>query len=70
MTIILLTYVNRSGSTYLANLLSASENICVCPEGDRLVSLFLENPGVPFHYNTQWETKLSKILRSDGKLKH
>ena len=42
MTIAFLTYVNRSGSTYLANLLSASDAICVCPEGDKLVSLLLE----------------------------
>ena len=70
MTIIFLTYINRSGSTYLANLLSASESICVCPEGDRLVSLFLEDPGRPFHFNSQWKKILSQLLRFDDKLKY
>jgi len=68
MTIILLTYVNRSGSTYLANLLSASDSVCVCPEGDRLVSLFLESPGKTFYLNDQWKAKLFHILKSDKKL--
>jgi len=69
MTIILLTYVNRSGSTYLANLLSASDSVCVCPEGDRLVSLFLESPGKAFHFDPRWEARLSQILNLDSKLR-
>ena len=68
MTIILLTYVNRSGSTYLANLISASESVCVCPEGDRLVSLFLESPDKAFQLNARWKAKLSYILKSDKKV--
>lgn len=69
MTIILLTYVNRSGSTYLANILSASDSVCVCPEGDRLVSLFLESPGKDFQFDSGWESKLLQIFNSDSKLR-
>ncbi len=69
MTIILLTYVNRSGSTYLANMLSASDSVCVCPEGERLVSLFLESPGKDFQLDAGWESKLLQIFNSDSKLR-
>ena len=69
MTIILLTYVNRSGSTYLANLLSASGNICTCPEGDPLVTLFLESPGKKFYLDEAWKAKLAHLMHSDRKLK-
>lgn len=69
MTIILLTYVNRSGSSYLANLLSASDSVCVCPEGERLVSLFLESPGKTFRFDNHWKAKLSQILKLDRKLR-
>lgn len=44
MRLVFITYLNRSGSTYLANLLSCSPGICVCPESDILVRLFLEDP--------------------------
>ncbi|MCK4854752.1 MAG: hypothetical protein KAT31_10830 [Bacteroidales bacterium] len=70
MKIVLLTYVNRSGSTYLANLLSASDDICVCPEGDLLVSLFLESPGKAFRLDKHRRTKLVKLIQSDSKLKY
>lgn len=70
MKIVLLTYVNRSGSTYLANLLSASDDICVCPEGDMLVSLFLESPGKAFRLDKHRRTKLVKLIQSDSKLRY
>ncbi|MBN1952904.1 MAG: sulfotransferase [Bacteroidales bacterium] len=44
MKIILLSYVNRSGSTYLANILSSSDQICVCPEADLLYDHLLIHP--------------------------
>jgi hypothetical protein len=47
--LIFLCYLNRSGSTYLANLLSKSPNVCVCPESDTLVELFLAKPGKKLH---------------------
>jgi hypothetical protein len=42
--ILFICYINRSGSTYLANLFSKSPDICVCPESDTLVDLFLVKP--------------------------
>lgn len=48
MKLVLMTYMNRSGSTYLANLLSSSKDIFVCPEADAPVRLYLEDPGKRF----------------------
>jgi hypothetical protein len=48
LNIILLSYVNRSGSTYLTNLLSSSWEILGCPESDWIVSGLLEDPGAAF----------------------
>jgi hypothetical protein len=42
--ILFICYINRSGSTYLANLFSKSPDICVCPESDALVDIFLVKP--------------------------
>jgi hypothetical protein len=42
--IVFISYLNRSGSTYLSNLLSKSSEICVCPESDALVELLLLRP--------------------------
>jgi hypothetical protein len=39
-----LSYLNRSGSTFLANLLSKSQSVCVCPEAEILYKLFLVSP--------------------------
>jgi hypothetical protein len=70
MIIVFLTYVNRSGSTYLANLLSASEEICVCPEGDKLVTLFLESPGKAFLFDDQTRRELKELTQVDPKIKY
>jgi hypothetical protein len=48
LNIILLSYVNRSGSTYLTNLLSSSGEILGCPESDWIVRELLEDPGAAF----------------------
>lgn len=68
MNIIFLTYVNRSGSTYLANLLDSSPKILACPEGDLLVTFFLEDPGRIFAFNGQKEIRLKNIFSRDPKL--
>lgn len=70
MKVVFLTYVNRSGSTYLSNLLSASNDICVCPEGDILVSLFLESPGKAFRLDVHGRAEVMQLLQSDSKLKY
>jgi hypothetical protein len=49
MKILFLTYLNRSGSTFLANQLSKSPEICVCPESDILYELLLTNPLKEFY---------------------
>jgi hypothetical protein len=70
MKIVFLTYINRSGSTYLANLLSASDDICVCPEADVLISYFLESPGMAFRLDKNSRAALVKLIHSDSKLKY
>jgi hypothetical protein len=61
--------VNRSGSTYLANLLDSSPKILACPEGDVLVTLLLENPGGAFNFNDRIKSRLINIFSTDPKLK-
>jgi hypothetical protein len=66
--IILITYINRSGSTFLANLLSSSPDICVCPEGDAVVGLFLEAPGNRLKEDLRDSKALIQVLRRDEKM--
>lgn len=44
MEFVFLTYIDRSGSTFVLNCLNKIETIAVCPEGDLLFELFLRNP--------------------------
>ncbi len=63
MRIVFLTYINRSGSTFLVNQLSKHPGIIIVPEGEILVKELLFNPaGVPD------KTVLSTLI-SDHKLK-
>lgn len=64
--IIFLCYVNRSGSTFLANLFSKSPNICVCPEAEILVDLLLIHP--TYLINPKQRKKVLKALQNDQKL--
>ena len=41
--LVFLAYINRSGSTFLAELMSAHSNICVCPEAEVLIRILLRN---------------------------
>lgn len=70
MEIIFLTYINRSGSTYLAQILSASDDLLVCPEAEILVQEFLEDPGKNFSLSELYAKKLIQYLENDRKLKH
>lgn len=65
MKILFLSYVNRSGSTYLLNLLSSSPDIMACPEGDWPVIHLLEDP--PAKYSFPGD--LDQVFRSDPKMK-
>jgi len=68
--LIFLTYINRSGSTFLAHQLSKSVDILVCPEAEVLLEEFLVNPAKQFRLTKSREGKLKSILISDEKLKH
>lgn len=70
MKLVLLTYVNRSGSTFLANLFSKSPDILVCPEAEILIDLFLTNPGEKFEFNESFTKKLKRYMSEDHKLRH
>lgn len=65
MKLILLTYVNRSGSTFLANTLSKSKDIMVFPEAEILVNLLLVQPELKFDLFDEIGTQ----IKIDPKLK-
>ena len=66
--IIFLSYVNRSGSTYLANILSSSPAILACPEGDMLVRELLEDPGSSVRSPSSLMHRLNHHFMHDSKL--
>lgn len=68
MKVVFLSYINRSGSTFLANELSKSKGICVCPESEFLVSCFLSKPKAAFNKRQQAQT--IKLLFSESKFVH
>jgi hypothetical protein len=65
--IIFLAYVNRSGSTYLANILSGSDEILACPEADVLVREFLEDPLAEIKSPVALIERLNHYLKHDIK---
>ncbi len=67
MKIIFLTYLNRSGSTYLANQLSKSPEICVCPEAEIIYDLFLKDPLKEFSSDKKKYWHLINELERDKK---
>jgi hypothetical protein len=69
LNIIFITYINRSGSTYLANLLSKYDGVLVCPEADILINKFLVDPSIPFNFNADEKKSIENIIRFDNKLK-
>ena len=69
MKLILLSYINRSGSTFLANLFSKSPDILVCPEGEVLMNELLVKPENPFILNDKNRKKFAFIFNEDPKLK-
>lgn len=68
--IIFITYINRSGTTFLVNNLSKSEEILVCPEAEILIDLFLNTPAKIFHPDKRFSKKLYDAIRTDNKLKY
>lgn len=65
MKIALLSYINRSGSTFLFEQLSRVKNILVCPEADILVNLLLVKPNDLI----KGQETLIEAFTSDKKLK-
>lgn len=65
LKLVFLTYINRSGSTFLANQLSKHPDISVAPEAEILIKFFLEHPG-KVYYKRQFPFIL-KALRSNRK---
>lgn len=70
MNLIFITYVNRSGSTFLANLFSKYNEVLVCPEADILIYRLLINSNELFIYNHKQQLQLLSILSNDKKLKY
>ena len=68
--IIFVTYINRSGSTFLVNNLSKSAEILVCPEAEILIDIFLKTPAKPFYPDNSILKKLANAIRTDHKLKY
>ncbi|MBL1214493.1 MAG: hypothetical protein HND52_14140 [Ignavibacteriae bacterium] len=64
--IVFLSYINRSGSTYLANKLSKNPNIFVCPEAEILISFFLVDPSS----KVKLSNRRINYLMKDPKFKH
>jgi hypothetical protein len=69
-SIIFVTYINRSGSTFLVNNLSKSADILVCPEAEILIDLFLNSPAEPFNPDKNFSDKLLNAIKKDTKLKY
>jgi hypothetical protein len=67
MKFIFLTYLNRSGSTFLANQLSKTTDICVCPEAEILYHLFLTEPLKTLLLNDEKKTCILNELEKDKK---
>jgi len=64
LKLLFITYINRSGSTFLANLFSRYSDIVVCPEGEVLVTKFLNHP------LSKSSIKIPELFRNDIKLKY
>ncbi|HBH48144.1 MAG TPA: hypothetical protein DDX98_05865 [Bacteroidales bacterium] len=65
MNVVFLSYINRSGSTFLLNQLSKVDELCVCPEADILFDLLLSNS----EKRIDDSRKLFQVLTADFKWK-
>jgi len=68
--LLFISYINRSGSTFLANEFSKYESILVCPEAEILVSNFIIHKRSLYREPKKIQSVLSKIINSDPKLKY
>lgn len=70
MNLVFISYINRSGSTFLLNLFSKSKDILACPEAEILVNEFLILPEKKFTLNELYIQKLNKYIKHDLKFKN
>ena len=69
MNYIFISYLDRSGSTYLCELLSHYKDVFVFPEAEVLLNFFLPHAKNPL-LKEKHETRFRKICLSDPKLKY
>ena len=67
MKIIFISYMNRSGSSFLCNELSKAKEFCVCPEADILFDIFCWKP-LKRISKKKWKS-IIRIIANDLKFK-
>jgi len=68
--LLFISYINRSGSTFLANEFSKYDSILVCPEAEVLVYYFIQQKEPLFLKPEKLDLLLSGLMSGDPKLKH
>lgn len=68
MNIVFVTYIARSGSTFLLNELSKFQEVFVCPEAEILIFYFFRQK--EFRYNKKVQRHLEFYISRDKKLKN
>jgi hypothetical protein len=68
MQFVFITYLNRSGSTFLAHQLSKLDSVCVVPEAEILVHALLTKPYASINHNRKKYWKTINNIRRDIKL--
>lgn len=70
MKLILISYVNRTGSTFLSNEFSKYDSILVCPESEVLVTYFIASEKPYYNQPKKLFHLLRQIIETDPKLKY
>ncbi len=65
--LVFLAYINRSGSTFLAELISAHPNVCVCPEAEVLIRILLRKEKEEIYDKEVTIKKILAALAEDEK---
>ena len=69
MKILFISYINRSGSTFLANEFSKYDSILVCPEAEVLFYFFIQKTEQIHQHPAKLHRLITNILTTDPKLK-
>lgn len=70
LKLVFLQYIDRSGSSYLANLLSNYKQVFVFPEAGYLNNLLLKYPDRKFKKGDAIQRRLEKVCESHFQIKH